>query len=73
MVYQKYKKTKTKNEHLDKTSEIRNLKKARASDFLPEQLKELFDNSERKIGEHERILLSLLVEIIVEITIKEEL
>lgn len=48
-------------------------RKPRISDFLPKEMTGILDKSERKIGEHERILLSLLVQVIVEIVIKEEL
>jgi len=48
-------------------------RKSKISDFLPREMTEILDKSERKIGEHERILLSLLVQVIVEIVIKEEL
>lgn len=48
-------------------------RKPKISDFLPREMIAILDKSERKIGEHERILLSLLVQVIVEIVIKEEL
>ncbi|PWS28563.1 hypothetical protein DHW03_01535 [Pedobacter yonginense] len=47
--------------------------KIRPTDFLPAEMKEIFDKSDRKIGQNEQILLSLLVQIIVEIVTKEEL
>lgn len=47
--------------------------KVKILDFLPKEMTEIFDKSERKIGENERILLSLLVQVIVETVIKEEL
>lgn len=47
--------------------------KIRPIDFLPAEMKVIFDKSDRKIGQNEQILLSLLVQIIVEIVIKEEL
>jgi len=64
------KKKKEKQRGLTKSLKKR---KPKISDFLPQEMTEIFDKSERKIREAERILLSLLVQVIVEIVIKEEL
>jgi len=61
------------NRSKKKRHKVLKKRKPKISDFLPREMTEILDKSERKIGEQERILLSLLVQVIVEIVIKEEL
>jgi len=65
--------TKTKKSKHKGLAKLLTKRKPRISDFFPQEMTEIFDKSERKIGDHERVLLSLLVQIIVEIVIKEEI